>query len=599
MAQIKKRKIIWLIVGFFILNLVLKIYKIHSVPPSLTYDEVIYTSEAQSIIRYGSDLTGNWHPWDLEPSDAFYTELTSTILVPGFLIFPNDFVLASKFMPLLFGSLLPILLGLIAYRLYRYISIFITTVIIATFNPWIFQFSRMGYDSLFSIGFYLIGIVMMFYLKKYKKIWSIIPFFLGFYQYQGHKLLLVPLVFLTFLFIIFEKIDLKKIKKSLTKMIAWTDFRVTLLILIFVVILTIVYMIRLPNLTSGKRSSEFSIVNQNELMTIVNTKRRLALESSVTPIFINKYFVLSQVILERFFDSFDPQRLFIEGNRKVDTFAVLDYGYFHLIDIFLIMASLLIVVINKEKKIKSIIFILFFILVGTLPNLVRVGTPWIIFRGAFSFLGIVILLGVGSGLVLKEVNFKARVVFISIYILAVTPFLFIYFYRYPITHTNNIAFYERVMANYIKRVGNEQKVVVIPDRMDASFKYLISYNSLLINTKKEDIQLVAWQQKQEDGRNQLNNLTLLKDCPRNINELSQETTLLVYITKQPCNPTSKLNEVTRIKSLIDSGLIYIIYNDKLCSQFNLGTYPLIKDSNDLNVEQLSNQQFCEIFFSRN
>jgi len=582
--------LIYLGIGFFLLNLFLKLINIQSTPPAATYDEIIYVAEAQSIVKYGTDLTGTWHPWDLEPSDSYYTELTSTVLIPGFLLFPNNPILASKFIPLLLGSLLPVLLGLIAYRLRKKQAVFVITALIATLNPWIFQFSRMGYDSLFSIGFYSIGMVLLLYLKKWNKLWSMFSIFIGFYQYQGHKPLLAPLILICFLFLLFEKYDFRNLISNFKKILSDRDILASIFVLIFSISLTVIYLIRLPGLSSGERISEFSLFDQDELASAVNKERRLSLDSPVTSIFVNKYTVLSRTLVGRFLNSFDPERLFIEGNRAVDTFTVMDYGYFHLIDIGVI-AMALIFFFEKKRDYKVLAFVFSYIIIGTIPNVIRTGSPWIIFRGGFAFLGLVILMGIGVSSFINNFKLSNKVLLLLIYILLTIPFFYVYFVRYPITHATHTSFYERVVASYVKR-SSDRRIIIVPDRADATFNYLISYNQLLNNENKNQVIKAA-----STNFFEINNVKIASSCPINISEESIETTTFIYLFKEPCEPNNIENEKTKIKSLIDGGLIFHVYNDKLCSQYKLGTYPNIKN-NILNVETLSDQEFCQEFFSK-
>lgn len=584
----------WLIL-IVLVNVFLKLFNLSSTPPAATYDEIIYISEAQSIVKYGTDLTGNWRPWNLAPSDAFYTELTSTVLVPGFILFPNNPILASKFTPLLIGILLPAILGLIVFRITKSKLSFIVTAIFTTFNPWLFQFSRMGYDSFFSVGFYSIGIFILLSLKNYRKLWAIIPFFFGFYQYQGHKPLLAPMVLLSLLFLIFEKYKYSDffnttrtlILKNFKNIIKDKNIISGILVLVFSIIITVTYLIRLPHLKSGERAVEFSIYNESEISQQVNLERQQSLDNGLSRVFINKYTVIAKLLTQRFLNSFDHSRLFIEGNRVVDTFSVLDYGYFHIVDIIIIIISLIYL---KDKNKLPLLFVITFILIGTLPNVIRTGTPWIIFRGAFSFIGILFLMGIGFSNFLSTLKTKQIYIIIFIYILLTTPFLFIYFYRYPITHATHTSFYERVLASYIKRVGNEEKILILPDRADATFDYLISYNQLLNDENKNQVNTSA-----NNKVYNINNIDIASNCPIDINE-SQQTTF-VYIFKQPCEPKVFPEYNTKIKSLIDGGLIFMAYNDKLCSQYDLGTYPNIK-KNVLAVEELSDKEFCQSFFSK-
>jgi hypothetical protein len=590
MAQNKTQALlIYLGVGFFFLNLFLKLINIQSTPPAATYDEIIYVAEAQSIIKYGTDLTGTWRPWNLKPSDSYYTELTSTVLIPGLILFPKNPILASKFIPLLIGSLLPILLALIAYRLRKKQSVFVITAIIATLNPWVFQFSRMGYDSLFSVGFYSIGIVLILYLKKWHKLWSIIPIFLGFYQYQGHKPLLAPLILICFLYLLFEKYNYKNLIKNTKKLLKDREILASLLVLIFSILLTTIYLIRLPNLSSGERISEFSFFEQDELADTVNKNRRLSLNSPLTLVFTNKYTVLGRVLAHRFLNSFNLDKLFIEGSRAVDTFTVMDYGYFHLIDA-IVLAMSVIFLFEKKRDYKVFAFIFSYIIIGTIPNIIRTGSPWIIFRGGFTFLGLIILMGVKASFFINNFKTLNKVLIVLIYALLTTPFFYTYFVRYPITHTTHTSFYQRVVASYVKR-NSDKKIIIVPDSAITTFNYLISYNQLLSYENKDQVIQAAYTKIFE-----INDVKITNNCPVDISDESTETTTLVYLFKEPCEPNNIQSQKTKIKSLVDGGLIFNVYNDKLCSQYELGTYPSIK-KNIFNIENLSDQEFCQAFFS--
>jgi len=582
MVQIKKKLGMknWIILFLFI-NLVIKTISIQSIPSASTYDEVIYSSEAQSIVKYGTDLKGDWRPWDLEPSDSYYTELTSTVIAPGFLLFPNNPVAASKFIPIILGSILPILLGLLAFRLRKEKSVFIATTIIATLNPWIFQFSRMGYDALFSMSFYLMGMLAILYLKNWKKLWAIIPLFLGFFQYQGHKVLLVPMVGLALLLLLIE--NHKKIFKNISLRAAFS-------VLIFSILLTVVYLVRLPHLTSGARISEFSVFDKTELSSSVNDARRLSLSSPASNVFINKFTALVTTMTDRFLDSFDLKILFIRGDASVDTFTVLDYGYFHLIDIAVIAISIMFIFANR-KDYKVAVFVLLFIGFGTLPNVIRTGHSWIIFRAAFMFIGLVLLMGIGSSAFLDLFKKKHSKPIAAVYLLATIPFFYAYFYKYPISHTNNIGFYERVVASYIARVGMEKPIYIVPDRDDATFDYLIHYNQLLTKDNRAQIS-----QSMKTRKYEINTIKIEGGCTDEVRSLT-DTTVFVFLPKQPCEPEADPAKTTEIKSLIDTGTIFTVFNDNLCSQYNLNPYPNIK-KNVMAVEKLTDQEFCENFFSR-
>lgn len=586
-SQNRSKKLVLFAVGFFLLNLILKLINIHTTPPGFAYDEIVYITEARSILAYGTDITGTWNPIDLAPSDGMYTELTSSVLVPGFILFPNDVILASKIVPIVLGSLLPVLLALITYFFSKRTWAFIGTAIVATFNPWIFQFSRMGFDSIFSVVFYTLGITLVLYLKGWWKVLSLAAFFLGFFQYQGHKPVLVPLVGLSVLFLYLYSNHKIKIKE-LFKQKQYPLY----VILGGALIIVASYIIRLPQLTSSVRSEEFSLTSQTEIAHTVNENRRLSLTNPFSSFIDNKYTILLETLFNRFLASFDTRLLFIEGNKAVDTFSVTEYGYFHLLDSVLLILG--VILLKGDRKWRfSVIYILCWIIIGTIPNVLRSGTSWIIFRCAFVFIGLVMLAGVGFGELLEKVSPKLRYVVLGLYLLNAVYFLYIYFNRYPLTETVQNGFYERVLASYVLRQP-EKQFIILPDRPDATFDYMLSYNSLLTAANKEKIYSAA-----ANNIFKLENFSLEYDCPIDRTDIVPESVLVVELTRDTCRLPSipSSNFVTEINSLTDSGTRFRIYNDTLCSSFDLPTYPNVKD-NIFDVENLSDEQFCETFFTK-
>ena len=361
-------------------------------------------------------------------------------------------------------------------------------------------------------------------------------------------------------------------------------------VVLFSVALTVLYLVRLPHLTSGERISEFSIYDATEISSRVNDQRRISLSSPLTVLFENKYTAIFTTLTQRFLDSFNVNRLFISGDAAVDTFTVLEYGYFHIIDILVLIVALA-YLLHKKQDHPTLLFILGFIVIGAIPNVIRTGASWIIFRAAFAFLGLVLLMGTGTAEFLKLHSRKYAVVLILFYTITTTPFLYAYFVKYPISHTRNIGFYERVVASYLKRMTNDAPVVIIPDRDDATFNYLIHYNQLLTKENEKQVNTALTTRVFE-----VDAIKIPGNCPNNIDEIGFTTTF-VYLMNQPCEVASDPTEITEIKSLIDSGTIFTVYNDKLCSQYSLPAYPHVT-KNLFAVEKLSNQEFCETFFSR-
>lgn len=593
--QFSKKKpqtnsLILLLVLIFLINFACKIFKINSIPPGATYDEMVYVAEAQIILKYGTDVSGEWRPWQLLPSKTLYSELTSSALIPGFLIFPNNPVLASKLVPTIMGSAIPILLALIVYYFIRKKSFLFCTALVASLNPWIFQFSRMGFDSLFSSFFYLLGIVFLLYFGQWKKLLAIIPLFLGFFQYQGHKVIIIPLLMLLYFSFLLK--DWTELKQKQFKKVFLKNLPV-LIILIFFIFLSINYAMRLSSSLAAERISEITFINQDELSNSVIEQRKLAFASPLNKIFTNKLTVYASTIFRKLLKSFDPYILFLRGDLSVDTFALNDYGFFHPVDLILFALFLLLIVQAFANYKYLILFFLSFILLGTLPTLVKSDSVWITFRNAFALFGLVMIAGIGLTLLIEQFKSKKmRYLIIAVYIIMSSPFFYKYFISYPIKQTAHKGFYYRVLANYIDRQA-EQKFILLTDLSTATHDYLLTYNQLL---KTETSSALISSAQQRPRLLAGDRIKIYDSCPQDLDNLIDEnTTLVIDWLKEPCQPNNQTLAKTRIVSLIDNGTHFSIYADRLCANFSLQPFINLK-TNYLAVEKLADEVFCTSFF---
>lgn len=578
--------------AFFLLNLFLKFVFITSIPPILTNDELYYATEAKALIATGSDLFGQWRPWHFAPANPIYAELTGTTTALGFLLFPHSALLATKFIPAILGSILPILLGLISFRFTKSKAAFIATAFIATCNPWIFQFSRMGFDSFFSVNLYILGIVILLYLKGWKTLVSLPIFILGFYQYQGHKPLLLPLVLLTIFFLYYE--EHRNYYLKLSKMKPFLPHIVLMFSLLIMVLLYVKY---LPQTSAGGRIEETVFSGLGTFAEQVNTERRLTFTNPISQFFDNKYLTYLNDILEKFFNSFNIRWLFSHGNDNVDTFAVTKFGFLYAIDSLLICiavcASLL-----KRIYLKITFFCLGIVLVGTIPNMLKNENLWLTFRGAFMIIGLVLLAGLGLYLVFKTKKHFLITTFFGVYLLSSIFFFYHYFLQYPFKTTKDIFFYNRVVASYVFR-RSQTPVIIYSSAPRQVFDSILTYNNLITGDLIHELQ-TAYQNKSYS----LQNITIRGGCfDKSVLKEPNQIVFVDYKTL-PCEEVKTTTAATsmqatpiHISSVIDSGSVYTIYADSLCTSVPLDHYIHV-EKNVFNVEKLDTYSFCKAFFTK-
>lgn len=517
-------------------------------------------------------MRGLWRPWFLSPSNPIYSELTGISLIPGFILFPHHPILASKAVPILMGSLIPLLLALIAYKLSQRQGVFIATAVLATLNPWLFQFSRMGFDSLYGLFFYLLGVVILLYARSWHRLWAIMPFFWGFFQYQGFKPILVPLVLLTSLYLFLVS------KKQIIPLI---------FVNVFCLILVLSYLIRLPNLNSSVRLSEFSLLSHPSISQEVNDNRRLTFTNPFSEIVDNKITVSIGVIAGRLLNAFDLPWLFNRGNTAVDTFAVTQFGFLYLIDLFLVVTGFVTLWSPKQNR-ATAFYLTLFLLIGTLPHLLKNDGFWLTFRGSFQIMGLIMIAGFGVDR-LFSLKIKALNIFlIVVYVLGVLGFAHNYALKYPVQATTNSAFYARLVAQYLIRQPQKHFTVVV-DNPQEFLDHLLVYNQLISKNNLPQLR----SQIQSD-KISLHNFTLTSTCPTNQNP---NDTWIVIASNEKCVPPETSPSYISIASLIDSGARFKIYNDSLCSQSSLSTYTHVSQ-NRFNLDKLSVDDFCQSFFTK-
>jgi len=153
---------------------------INQIPTSLSHDELNYVINALSLTITGTGKSGKWYPFSFTPVEPTLAELPAIFIAP-FMLFPFPNLVNAR-LPFIFMSLsLPFFIAFITWQLTKSRGSTYFSLTIALFNPWLWQNGRMAFDSIFSLWFYLFGMLIFLSTKKYWKLASLPLFFLGFY----------------------------------------------------------------------------------------------------------------------------------------------------------------------------------------------------------------------------------------------------------------------------------------------------------------------------------------------------------------------------------------------------------------------------------
>ncbi len=608
---------VWL-VGLAILFLVFsRIYQLASFPVGFFPDEMVYLIEARSLAELGSPFTESWQPWKLEPLGVMWAELPAVFLSLGYLLSDNV-LLGARIIPSLMGLSLPLLFSWLMLGLTDNRRIAWAGLVVAICNPWFWQFSRMSFDPLFSLWFYVLGLALMINLKGYCKNWAILSFFLGFFQYQGLKLILLPVVWLFALYYLIakkhfqlSKLSWKALKKSIFDF--WQKRNPSSISIMMIGLATgcLIFIYvgwLLPGQGAMARLTNTIWSDQEYLEEIsleVNTQRRLSFDQSiVTRLFANKAIIHLKKIADSYLRVFNLQNVFMFGEPEYSLFAAFSHGFFLLIDLPMLIYGLAILLTDKRLKLLKYL-LLSLLIIAPVPALINTTNDWLVFRSAFLYLVILMIVAVGWGQLLEQ---RSLVTKIMLLLLAanVADFAFHYNFRYPLYSANGVRFQERVLSNYLARTPADRQVVVFHPDPSQFIKYLYLFKKEITQA---DVALLRTQLADHPEEIEFGQILIRSGCLDSSLYNPSIQTLILSPDIKECelddNDQGDLvmddllikpldfKKGLSIASLVDSGEQYFILGDQVCSSFQPAKFMHIQSLNLTHVEYLSNQQFCE------
>jgi hypothetical protein len=587
--------ILWL--GIILFALFTRFYRITQVPTSFAQDEMIYAIHAQSVAYTGTDLTGTWNPLSLTPVHPMFAELPTLFQAPFFLL-PLPPVIAAKLPFILLSLATPLVIGGISWELFRNRKAAFFTVFLSLFNPWMWQFGRMGFDASWSLFFFSLGGYLFLRLENWKKLWSIIPLFIGFYQYQGHKLALVPWVIVFIFFALYHDqiLTWKHSWKSLS--FNWKKFRAPLLVFFVSLALFLFYaVVQLPSQGSATRISTMVTPNSEDITSKVNERHTLSLITPLNSLLINKYTIWGEEVLRRYSEVYNPKHLFLTSQYMM--FNVWTHGLFYLLDAPLLILG--VIALWKKKNVPLLLGLLFGLLTTVVAALVGNGNSYI-FRTSLSLPLLFLIAGMGAAYLSNSWSKIFSVLFAFGYFGCIFLFGFEYFVRYPIYAAESQYFSDKILSQYVKIASDSpQEILVYTAEPQFTYQAIVFYNDLLRSGDRTKIQ-----QEYRDETYRLGNLRLTDECVPHDLSLQPEKTIIVRTLTKSCDeePAESENEsvsldeepdviMHTIAAIKDSGSVYTIFNDTVCRDFMLPRYLHISRLESFAMHELSPQEFCQ------
>lgn len=563
----KKDLLVWAVILF--LALFLRLYGLDLNPIGITHDDELHEIiNAKSLALTGLNtpgviagvLTQNGHCiW----GDCIYGELESYVLIPWMLVFPLGLVLTK--IPFVLGSVLLVFAtGKLFENLSKNTIIGMVIGLLVAINPWAIYFGRTAYPQLASHLLYILGLYFFTRHNSYKSnllLGSLFSFFASLF-YFGAK----PILPLIILWGIIYNIYNYKLR----------SFKFTFLFILVLLVIIGGYFVLLSNSYAGKRLAEMEIGQSNN----------------------NRNFIDQQSVrAERFLGFFSPTSLFLTGQKDTDNSYISGHGYYYLVDLpFLIFG-----IIAISTNLQNLLFIFAIIVISVIPAVLKTSETSIYsLRAALAY---PLLSGViGWGLYfsfskLKKTFSNTRiflVLTITVYILSLSYFLMLYWYKLPRDQNMRWFFYERVLTNYVIRVQNksDKKIIIVTARPDGIFNSYIFYSG--IYNDKNTIKYINNSYLLGSFENK--KIKFIDDCKKiTKQDLTNAVILIDKINAVKCEIYQK--NIPMIANPKDAGGIYNIINDPFCLNYPKNRYPNSKSIYDFKVENMTNEAFCKMWIT--
>ena len=572
---------------FIMITLGTRLLWITQIPTALTHDEMAYAFEAK--IESVSHLSTNpdWRPWSLVPFDKDFAELPATLMIPAQTLFPNDPILASRITFTILSIFFPIVLGYLAYKIFKRKDIFWGVVLLATINPWLIQYGRMAFDPYLSLFFYMLAGALFLSSKWIVVLSSSLLFALGFFEYQGHKLLLLP--WTSVLVVLSKTLGDHKNRAS----------RVRIGVCALAVLLFTWYMtIALPKQSASSRTQENIIFDTSLTSRVVDVSRKDTIPNPLIDLMANKWTAKMDYIVLHYLNSISPAQLFFNANDGASPFSVWSSGYFYLVEAIFILLGVF-YIIRSKKRLGKYWPLIFMLLLAPLPAMIAIVGSSYSFKASFLYMLLIIFSGIGITELWNRSRAALRVGIVFLVIISFSNFAYQYFFRYPVYSADGFYYYERILASYISRIDTNLPVTVYTKEPDRLFKSYLYYSNLISTQNSEEIV--------NSFRNMTystNNVVFTADCfdpDNNAPGIVIRDVIITDCIKQPgqvvSNPDPLYFDIS-IANLSDAGVKMKISGDEVCGDLELRSYPYARTLSHFEVEKLSNQVFCQTWMTK-
>lgn len=551
----------------------------------MSNDEIEYSLSSKTYTLNGADLSGSKFPISLfvSKTSGSISAIPPLLISPLWQIIPLNQQTAR--LPYVIVNLLTgVVLGYLAFTLFKSKYLAYLSSFLFLFNPWSFFLSRFAADASFALFFYLLGIIFLLKFRNWKMYLSLVFFTLGFFSYNGAKIILFPIIIICLVYRLMmgHNFNLKKSRPEIIFLLFTTVFLITFFLINK----------SLPTSIVSDRMREIVFFDKEGISKNVNLFRNQQIISPLSNLFVNKFTEIMRIFIYNYFYVFSPVALFLTGDPRV-IYSFYYSGLFYVFDLPLIIAGFIFL---WQKNRKLFLFLLSLVIISPIPTAISRNDQSIVNRSFLLLPLLIMVLSYGIYSIYQNLDKKyfknLFVVCLGIcMVLGFMNFMFLYFFRLPVLAQENYATSQRVLAKLIvsEEIGKNHKTVVIGQQPRDNYLHTVFYapNDL-------QAQLLKGNTVSSTSHNySIHNVLFTRDCPTNF---SKDSTYIIE-SAYKCDVFKKQKTSNHIIDQKDAGPIFDIYNSIFCQGIALTGWNNTHKLSDYAIEGMDHKTFCERWIS--
>lgn len=345
MKKLIKNKIFLVLIFIVVFALALRVYKLGSYPPSISWDEAAVGYNGYSLTNFLKDEYGKILPLYFQSFGDDKHPIHIYLTAPFVTIFGlNEF--SVRLPSAIFGALNVLLIFFIVNLLFKNRVIGLLSSLFLAISPQNIHFSRFNHEANFALFFFMLGLTLFYLAIKNKSNllpFSILSFTISFLTYHPSKVIVPVIVIFLFAFYI-KRIILD---------------RRSFIISLFIVFLISFVVIINPQLLGLSRIGQ-TTVNKNLLK-----------DTYIFKVTQNEFLGRVNLYFIQYFRHFTPNYLFISGDKNPRSSSQ-STGEFYIIDaLFLILG----VIFLFYKRSKEGFIVLSWAILSPIPSAVTEEAP--------------------------------------------------------------------------------------------------------------------------------------------------------------------------------------------------------------------------------